>query len=224
MVREYAPIGLPAAPRIESEVCALELARRSGVPVPAVYDWGALSTVDGEPTLDENGAEYGSREGGIGWMVLEFIEGEDMIDVYRKAETQERKLFLLKEFARMAEMIRNVKLPPGMGFGGFAFGKGRGTEGMEEEEIVSGEMPNGIGGPFNTIQDVIRRTIEKQMELADGNNYINGWRRSAEEDATGEKNTRHGIDGFLKSKRCKEMLREIEQANQPTFVHGDFGE
>lgn len=78
--------------------------------------------------------------------MIEFKPGADLIDQFPALSLDEKKK-VLEQFANIFAAIQAVKLPIGVTkFGGMTFN--------EAGEIVSGQMPLLVGGPWDDYESV----------------------------------------------------------------------
>lgn len=129
--------GLNNANRVENIVASQYLARRalfaSGLPslVPTIYAWAPY-----QPDID--------GVSGLGWTLDEFRPGEDLNGVFSDLPLHGKKL-VISQIADVFTCIQGLELPTGATkFGGLTFDK--------DGEIVNGQMPIMVGGPWETYQ------------------------------------------------------------------------
>ncbi|KAM0705901.1 hypothetical protein Q7P35_007261 [Cladosporium inversicolor] len=186
--------------RVQNEVAAIGVFRSALAEAglarlfPTVYGWQAT----------EHTSEHGFVSG---WIALEHMTGtslEDLLPTF-SPETKKR---ILGEIATILKSIQSYRLPPSIfGYGGFAFDP--------SGAVVTGPKTLPYGGPFQSLPEMHRQMLHKQLETADDPEaeIVDGWRQCGH--ALRERLDRFEVNGLA-------QLVEGNSVDRPTLVHGDL--
>ncbi|KAH8892933.1 hypothetical protein GQ53DRAFT_685467 [Thozetella sp. PMI_491] len=189
-------MGNPAASlnesvRVQNEVAAIQLSRDacSAYPrkiIPDVYGW-----------------QNKTESAGYGWIVEEFMPGEQLLPAFPDLPADAQQS-LLNEMASIYKCLTSYRLPASVkGFGGLGYD--------EKGDVVAGPIVFDFGGPWATYEDMYIGTLDKQLSLADGSPLFKGWRRDG---------LRERLDKF-RAEGIAKVLEELTDKT-PTLIHGDF--
>jgi hypothetical protein len=172
------------AVRVKNEVSAITLMR------------DALSSHDSGLVLEAEGH---------GWIIEERMHGQAL---YKSFPTMllENQKDILRQIAQLFKAIQSYDLPHTItGYGGLAFGAKGG--------VISGATTIWFGGPFDASKEMHPQIFEKQLELAETTQLVNGW-----------KETR--LSGSVSGYSNLEVLKRFSKitVTRLTLVHGDVSE
>lgn len=190
--------GLNNANRVENEVASQYLVRQSlqkdsrPLVVPAVYAWGPSRFAE-QPD-----------ETGFGWSILEFKQGSEL-DTLFPTFSQEEKRSVIEQIVDSFSSIQRTRLPDSVTqFGALTFD--------ESGQIVIGEMPLLIGGPWDTYSSLWTAKLKGQLLDADKSPLLLGWRN----DGIGER-----LESFLTNGGVSQVLGSEDIAER-VLIHGDL--
>ncbi|KAG8169422.1 hypothetical protein KVR01_000167 [Diaporthe batatas] len=190
--------GLNNANRVENEVAAQYLVRRSlekdnrPPVVPAVYAWGSCRFHE-QPD-----------ESGFGWSILEFKQGSDLDGVFPTL-SREAQTSVMEQIADAFLSIQRARVPDSVtGFGSLTF--------SESGQIVTGEMPLVVGGPWDTYTSLWTAKLKAQVLDSDKSSVLRGWKDS---------DIRERLDSFLANDGVSRILGS-QDISERVLVHGDL--
>lgn len=190
--------GLHNANRVENEVASQYLVRQSlekdGRPlvVPAVYAWGSCR-FDEQPD-----------ETGFGWSIIEFKQGSDL-DALFPTLSREAQISVIEQIADCFETIQGTQLPDSVAhFGALIFD--------ERGQIVSGQMPLVVGGPWDTYIDLWTAKLKAQLLDSENSSLLRGWK---------DDGIRERLDSFLANGGVSQILGS-EDISERVLIHGDL--
>lgn len=175
--------------RIQNEVAAINLTRDALSSygeniVPEVYGW--------------------SSEKDAGWIIESVKPGKQLNEDFPTLAAGDQKK-LLGQLADVFKLIQSYTLPSTIkGYGGLGYDS--------EGAIVSRPITFGFGGPFESIDELYKANLQKQLQLSDTCDMVNGWQLTSLRERL-EKFAANGI---------AEILDRLP-AKRQTLVHGDFG-
>lgn len=175
---------------VPNEVIVLELVRKQGVSVADVYDW---SVEDG------------------GYTLLSVLKGENLdeyLDTLNPSiNSEDAKLqdHIFDEIANVLKAIKAIELPSQVRYGGLRFNS--------SGEIESGEMPLPYGGPYDSLSDMYKGMMRRQLENSEKSSVLAGWEGS---------DMRERLEKFLEE-GVDEALKNVK-SDRPILIHGDLSE
>lgn len=190
--------GLNNANRVENEVASQYLVRQSlekdnrPLVVPAVYAWGPCR-------FDEH-----PDETGFGWSILEFKQGSDL-DALFPTLSREAQISVIEQIADSFLSIQRTRLPESVThFGALTFN--------ESGQIVTGQMPLVVGGPWDTYTSLWTAKLKAQLLDSDKSSLLRGWKYDG---------IRERLENFLASGGVSRILG-TEDISERVLIHGDL--
>lgn len=190
--------GLNNANRVENEVASQYLVRQSlekdGRPlvVPAVYAWGSCR-FDEQPD-----------EAGFGWSIIEFKQGSDL-DALFPTLSREAQTSVIEQIADAFQSIQGTRLPDSVAhFGALTFN--------ERGQIVTGQMPLVVGGPWDTYIDLWTAKLKAQLLDSENSSLLRGWK---------DDGIRERLESFLANGGVSQILGS-EDISERVLIHGDL--
>jgi hypothetical protein len=190
--------GVNSNNRIENEVAALYLSRRSisdslpkyaGI-VPRVFDWSA-KTYPSPPD-----------ESGFGWIMMEMLPGVMLDSQFDELPFSEKEN-LLSDIAGIFAVIQNMTLPEGArSFGGLT---------IKGNNIVSGQSTIALGGPWGDYRGFWSGLYAMALTQAENSPVVLGWR---------DNGVRERVDNFI-SNGIESLLQGVD-TSKLVLIHGDF--
>ncbi|KAK9426447.1 putative Aminoglycoside phosphotransferase domain-containing protein [Seiridium unicorne] len=190
--------------RVENEVAAMTLMRDAlssltDQLVPQVYDWASSSNSNSI----------------LGFILQEYKSGVGLDKAFGYAGNNEikglaegKKRWILRQIAEVLKLIQTYRLPTSIqGYGGLRFN--------ETGQIVTGPTTIPYGGPFKTLQEMYTQALKNQLQEADRNHIVRGWREA-------EGNLRERLDRLARDQGGIAKIVEENSVQRPTLVHGDF--
>lgn len=190
--------GLNNVNRVENEVASQYLARQSLekenrlLVVPAVYAWGPCRFHE-KPD-----------ETGFGWSILEYKQGSDL-DTLFPTLSREAKASVIEQIADSFLSIQGTQLPSSvMQFGALTFN--------ENGQIITGQMPLVIGGPWDTYTSLWTAKLKAQLLDSEKSPLLRGWK---------DGDIRVRLDSFLANGGVSRILSS-GNVSERVLVHGDL--
>ncbi|KAI0107221.1 kinase-like domain-containing protein [Nemania sp. FL0031] len=184
--------GMNPETRVENEVAMINLAAaalRSFQPsvVPSVYAWGSAATKSAQ-----------------GWIIQQLMPGESVDESFPSMDIQEKKL-ILSQMAKLLKALQDYQLPESItGFGGVTFD--------ENGRIVSAAMPSVGAGPWLSYESSFKGRLEVELQEADANKYVQGWRANG---------IRDRLDAFVQ-RGVPSQFESLKTAHDKAIIHADF--
>jgi hypothetical protein len=176
--------------RVENEVAALSMARDALRPmlhhlIPRIFAWSRATE-------------------GQGWMLQEWMSGDPLpIDFQSMKDDVQAKI--LEQMADILGCFQAYRVPASVkGFGGLCFGP--------NGEFNSGPLSILDGGPFQTYEALVRKTIESKLQKSDSDTQVRGWRDS---------DVRARLESFLAKGFHQLFSNDLSRLDQ-AFIHADF--
>ena len=182
-----AAAGLNDVNRVENEAATMSLFRDamshiSTHIVPEVYGWGSAAN-------------------GQGWILQEHMTGKSL--TFKLMRMQDKRKIIL-QIAEMFEALQRYRLPDTVKeYGGLRFD--------EHGVIVSAPMTLIDGGPFQSYEAFYSESIHLQLDVADQNAILEGWRPNG---------VRKRLDQFL-IEGLHQVMSQVDSSHK-VLVHGDL--
>lgn len=190
--------GLNNANRVENEVASQYLVRQSlesdsrPLVVPAVYAWGP-SRFEEQPD-----------ETGFGWSILEYKQGSELDTIFPSFSLEEKRS-VIEQIVDSFSSIQKTRLPDSVTqFGALTFD--------ESGQIVIGEMPLLIGGPWETYSSLWTAKLKAQLLDSDKSPLLLGWKNDS---------IRERLESFLANGGVSRVLGSEDIAER-VLIHGDL--
>lgn len=190
--------GLNNANRVQNEVASQYLVRQSlerdSLPlvVPAVYAWGP-SRFEEQPD-----------ERGFGWSILEYKQGSELDTLFPTFSLEEKRS-VIEQIVDSFNSIQKTRLPDSVTqFGALTFD--------ESGQIVIGEMPLLIGGPWETYSSLWTAKLKAQLLDSDKSPLLLGWKNDS---------IRERLESFLANGGVSRVLGSEDIAER-VLIHGDL--
>jgi hypothetical protein len=193
--------GLNDGPRVENEVCGMEIARRAlqlgpaGTNVvPDVYGWGSAG------------------DGKQGWIAMQYMEGGPLDGIFSNMSEEEKKMVMIevvgiwKRMRGGAERILREGKMAGLdrvGYGGLGWD--------HEGKAVSAASTVWGCEAQDTYEGFIKSVLRRQLFVSDESPVLRGWR---------DKGLRVRLERFIEE-GVDLMLANINTTKK-TLIHGDF--
>ncbi|KAJ5986157.1 hypothetical protein N7451_010522 [Penicillium sp. IBT 35674x] len=191
---------LNAAVRIQNEVAAINLMQKAlalypSTIVPELYGWESADDAD------EAGCIHG-------WILQESMRGLPLDAIFPTLPFED-KCKIISQIAQIFKAIQTFQLPDTVKqIGGLGFN--------EEGDIISGPFTIPMGGPFPTHSEMFKANMNLQLQAAEENALIGGWRKVSDD------NLYDRLQKFMKSCLIDDILGKTEKAASLTLIHGDF--
>ncbi|KAF1993926.1 hypothetical protein P154DRAFT_47525 [Amniculicola lignicola CBS 123094] len=155
--------------------------------VPSVYGWGSAAS----PSLQ-------------GWILQELMPGAPVDETFDSMPLEEKKA-ILAQMATFLKALQGCQLPDSIKeYGGVTFN--------DAGRIVSAAMTSVGSGPWPSYENYFRARLERALEGADCNPYINGWHANG---------VRKRLEAFIES-GVPAQFKSLESKHDKTIVHADF--
>ncbi|KAJ5526499.1 hypothetical protein N7513_010658 [Penicillium frequentans] len=191
---------LNVAVRIQNEVAAINLMQKALTLypltiVPKLYGWESADDAN------ETGCIHG-------WILQESMRGLPLDTIFPNLPFED-KCKIISQIAQIFKAIQIFKLPQTVTqIGGLGFNS--------EGDIISGPFTIPLGGPFSTHSDMFKANLNLQLQAAERNVLIGGWRKGSDD------NLYDRLQNFMKSSLIDDILGKTEKSTDLTLIHGDF--
>ena len=192
---------LNEAVRIQNEVAAINLMQKAltlypSTIVPKLYGWKSADDAD------ETGCIHG-------WILQESMRGLPLDMIFPNLPFEDKRK-IISQIAQIFKAIQIFQLPDTVTqIGGLGFNR--------EGDIISGHFTIPLDGPFSTQSDMLRANLNLQLQAAERNVLIGGWRKISDD------NLYDRLQKFMKSSLIDDILGKTEKSTDLTLIHGDFG-